>query len=196
MKRKNSDIKYVILHHSKYQASVTGEIFNSTCNRNSYFGMPYDIFINYDGTVDLSPRWINAQAGTQLVLNTRIKDIITKYKYHHNSGVKASTYSNSSVHICLAGDIDQVRPSRVQKHALIEVLNEISLRLSLDMATSLLFFSEVTDTTSPGTLFFNKTELLINKSKVIELPTIPVSEIGGYGNAYGGNDNFGYGQCL
>lgn len=196
MKRLNKDIKYVVIHSTGLISSITGSKFNDVYNRGGYFGMPQDIFINPDGGVDLSPRWINAQSPAQFQFNVRLKDIILKYTYHHPSGTQVNSYNKNSIHICVGGNFDRSAPTMFQKQKLLEVLGEISLRLSLDMNTALLYFSDIFETTSPGAYFFNKTELFINKSRVIELPVVSISEIGGYGNIYGGNDVFGYGQVL
>ena len=156
--RQNRDLKYVIIHHTGQYATMSGLDINKIFNKNGFFGVPYDIIINQNGNIDLSPRWIHGLTSDQYELNIRIPNIIQKYKIHHYAGLDLLKYNQEGIHIALVGNFDINNPTPLQYTALSNVLKEISLRLDLDMVTALLYYSEIFSTTSPGSLFFNKTK--------------------------------------
>ena len=158
--RQNRDIKYVIIHHTGQYSIMKGLDINKAFNKKGYFGVPYDIIINQNGNIDLSPRWIHGLTSDQYELNIRIPNIIQKYKIHHYAGLDLLKYNQEGIHVAVVGNFDINPPTPLQYTSLSNILKEISLRLNLSMNTALLYYSEIFSTTSPGCLFFNKTKFL------------------------------------
>jgi hypothetical protein len=158
--RKNKDIKYVIIHHTGLSGINVGLDLNKLFIKNGLFGVPYDILINFDGSIDLSSRWTNGISSDDYVINCRLKDIFIKYNIHHLSGLDITDYNKNGLHIAIIGDFDLNSPTILQYSSLRKLISEIVLRLGLSLNTSLLYYSEIYNTTSPGNLFINKIKLL------------------------------------
>jgi hypothetical protein len=167
--RKNKDLKYVVIHHTEQYDDITGIDLNTIYNREGFFGVPYDIIINQNGNIDLSPRWVHGLTADSYVLNTRIQNIVNRYKIHHYAGLDLLEYNQKGIHIGIIGNFNVKLPSPLQYKSLLKVLNEISFRLKLPLNTALLYYSEIFTTSSPGILFFNKTKFYINNPKTVTI---------------------------
>lgn len=158
--RKNIDIKYIIVHHTSLDSMYSGMDINNLFNRKGFFGVPYDALINFDGSIDLSARWVNGNTSNFYTLNVRLKDIFTKYKVHKLAGLEVEEYNTKGFHIAIVGNFDILNPSLLQYDSLRKLLQECSTRLGVSLNTALLYYSEIFDTTSPGSLFINKAKLI------------------------------------
>jgi len=155
--RLNKDIKYIIIHHTVL--ANTGMEINKEFNKNGLFGVPYDVVINFNGSVDLSPRWTHNSNSNIYIMNVRIKDIFKKYVIHYLAGLDINDYNEKGFHIAIVGNFDVSKPSILQYDSLKTLLEEAALKLGISLNTSLLYYSEIFNTTSPGNLFINKTKL-------------------------------------
>jgi hypothetical protein len=157
--RKNSDIKYVIIYHTGHVSPVSAEIVNNEHLQIGDFGAPYDIIIDKYGTMSLTPRWVRSQKSNLLETNISASNIF-KYKEHFYSDVTPSYYQGNSLNIAVIGNFDIERPNSLIFSALISILGEVIYTLDLSLQTSVLYYSEVVNNTSPGVFFFDKYYLI------------------------------------
>jgi len=176
--RKNSDIKNVIIHHTQSSA-VTGKTLNREAVASLEFGTSYDILINRNGSIDLSPRWIFASLPTQYEEDVDVRTV-TSYSYHHySSASEDSDLNKNAVHIAIVGNFDYGEPSTFQVNTLASVLNRLITFLDIDRV-NVQYHSDVTTISCPGGFFMGREQLmsLVTAGKTIDTfsyqPTIVV----------------------
>jgi len=153
--RKNSDIKYVVLHYTEREGNVLGTEYNRDYNKVLQFGIPYDIIINKNGTIDLGPRWLFSPNADMFRADVSAAEIM-KYTVHHLSRAsEVQLYNEQAVHIAVAGDFNNESPTVYQENALVNVLVEFVLD-GVSKDTGILYHSDIVDTPCPGINFFAK----------------------------------------
>jgi len=166
--RQNSCINKVIIHHTDTSNFVTGKQLNLDAIANSMFGLVFDIIINVNGNIDLSPRWIYATQGSQYIQNVPLRGIINNYPKHYLSAAGDNTDTNlTTVHIAVIGNFNITEPSIHQLHKLVEVIAQISYELNLCIhkgELKVLYHSDAFKVSCPGILFIDEKEL---KNKII-----------------------------
>lgn len=153
--RKNSDIKYVIIQHTRHVSPVSAEIINNEHLQLGDFGAPYDIIVDIKGNITLTPRWMRSQKSNIIESNVNAS-LIFKYKEHYYLDIYPTFYQSNSLHIGVVGNFDTERTNSLIFSALINILNEVVYNLGLTLRTSLLYYSEIANSTSPGVFFFDK----------------------------------------
>ena len=188
--RKNTDIEKIVIHHTGHGGKITGREVSRQFENADSFGAPYDALINFDGTIDLSQRWT---FGNSLSSDVSINQIF-KYENHFYAGVGNQYYRLKGFHVACIGDFDVVEPGPYQFNSLINLIKTFSCSFHLSLYTSLVYFSEIERTSSPGVLFFNKKYFLFTpdcKRKGV------VSARRGYGDApFGGDEDLGWGELF
>ncbi len=158
--RTNKDIKKIVLHHSRHDDARAGNTINDGYISSGYFGLPYDILINRDGTVDLPTRWIFGSNASQYLKNVSIPSI-TNYDKHYLGGM-GETYelNKNAIHIVLSGNFDITKPSAMQFGSLIKVLNQLFWFYQLDPRIDFYYHSDVARTSCPGTFILPKLQIV------------------------------------
>jgi hypothetical protein len=164
--RYNEDIKYIIVQHTEHVVPVSAEIVNNEHLQIGDFGAPYDILIDKYGNISLTPRWIRSQKSNFLE-NSVSPSKIFKYKEHFYSDVQPIFYQNNCLNIGVIGNFDIERPNSLIFSSLIKIFEEIYYNLGLAFQTSLLYYSEINNTTSPGVFFYSKCYLISHMNKAI-----------------------------
>jgi len=158
--RQNSDIKSIVLHHSTHSDAQAGSKLNQGYMGVGYFGLPYDILINLDGTIDLPVRWTFASNAAQYLKNVAVNSII-KYKKHYLGGMGETYYWNKhAIHIVLAGNFDVSKPALAQRVSLVTVLNLLCWHFQINPKQNLYYHNEIARTSCPGTFMLSKTQLI------------------------------------
>jgi hypothetical protein len=158
--RYNKDIKYIVLHHSTHKTAISGVNINKNYIASGDFGVPYDIIINTNGKIDLSPVWIYANKAEQYTEDIGAKDI-TKYFIHHLSTMGDTVeYNRRAIHIALIGDFDYIKPTLTQFLSLKSVLRQLSKKLCLDLRSALIYHRDILSTSCPGVFFPDRGELI------------------------------------
>ena len=117
--RLNTDLQYIVVHHT--QGMSLGEDLNNAALGDNQFGLDYDIIVNPEGTVDMTPRWIFALQASQYIKDIDVRKI-TQYPMHHFSAASERTDLNrNAVHVAVVGnfDIDFLLPSQLSKLVLV-----------------------------------------------------------------------------
>jgi len=181
--RTNSDIKNIVVYHTENINFLEGKNYNKEFSVYDRFGVPYDIIINVDGKVDLSPQWIYALEYTQYKKNVSYTNIIPTTLHHYAQVGKTLEEKREMCHVAIMGDFNQSLPSPFQISSLIKVLEVLCRSFNLCPINSILYYSELYVVTSPGILFPDKQkiidELMLRKRIVsictgILLPNIAV----------------------
>ncbi len=188
--RRNTDIEKIVIHHTGHSETLTGKEVNNQFIKANSFGAPYDVLVNFNGKVDLTPRWV---FGNNLVEDSSISKIFT-YKNHYHAGVGNKDYRVKGFHVACIGNFDIVEPSPYQFNTLIKILREFACYFQLSLYTSLEYYEEITNTSSPGVLFFPKKYFLFTpncKKKTIARTSK------GYGDEpWGGDETGGWGHLF
>lgn len=163
--RTNDDIKSIVIHHTQDVTRTKGERLNvDYAATPNYFGVPYDIIINKDGTVDLAPRWILAVDKGQYMKDVSLHKIF-KYKQHYVSAIgETDDIRKEAIHIGVTGDFDSQKVTKAQLYKLVEVLKTIISTLNINPKTHLFYHSNLTSTSCPG-FYFPQLPYLINLVK-------------------------------
>lgn len=193
--RSNTNIKKIVIHHTGHTGVINGTEINTQFLKAGAFGAPYDVMINFDGSIDATARWVFAGNGELIERDINPSKIFSKYRDHHFAGIGTSTYREKGFHIACVGNFDQVEPSPFQLNALISLLTFATCAFKLNLFSDLEYFSEVENTSSPGVLFFDKQYFLfdVNCKEKTATPFAPK----GFGDdPYGGDDEYGYGELF
>jgi hypothetical protein len=75
MIRRNADINKIVVHHTGTNLNSTGADHNKDHRVAEEFGSPFDILINEDGKIDLSPQWIYAADSAQYKENVHFNKL-------------------------------------------------------------------------------------------------------------------------
>ena len=158
--RLNTDIKWIVIHHTTNIDGRNGTDVNSNYKNSGYFGIPYDIIINMDGTVDLAPRWTYSSNAADIIKNAKITDI-SGYPRHYLSGIgETYDYNKYAVHVALTGNFDITVPLSAQINTLIKVLNQLIFAYKIDPRMYLYYHSTITNTSCPGINMISRASLL------------------------------------
>jgi len=149
--RKNSDLKFVMLHHSEHFQPVSGKDINAALVQEGLFGIPFDIIVNVNGRIDLSPRWIRAANPTQYIENAPLYSVF-KYTLHDIADACSNQQMNyQALHIVLLGNFDINLPSIAQINTLEKLIALV--RDNVPSITDILLHSDVVSVSCPGILF-------------------------------------------
>ena len=112
--RTQEDLLYLMFHHSEHATPISGQEINRGFVQNGFFGLPQDVVINMDGTIDLSPRWVRAGNSNQYTIGVPIYNIF-KYPIHDISDSCANENMNySAMHVLIIGDFNVNFPTVAQ----------------------------------------------------------------------------------
>jgi len=151
--RRNSDLKFVMIHHSEHFEPIRGKDINAALVQEGFFGVPFDIIINIDGKIDLSPRWVRAANPTQYVENAPLYSVFT-YPLHDISDACPNQQMNyQALHILVLGNFDTNLPSIAQINTLEKLMTLV--RNNVPSITDVLFHGDVVGISCPGALFQN-----------------------------------------
>lgn len=154
--RVDYQFKGVIIHHTEDLLSKTGKDLNLCWIQMGVFGAPYDIIINVDGTVDLTPLWIYAQSASQYKENIDVNSLFN-YKYHYLSKAGVTDWQNKYViHVAFIGNFNVQTPSWAQLRAGQKVLQKIKKKLE---NIEIKYCDESISRVCPGKNFFKKQDL-------------------------------------
>ncbi|MCK9471492.1 MAG: N-acetylmuramoyl-L-alanine amidase [Bacilli bacterium] len=185
--RRNLDIEKIIIHHTGHGETLTGREVNNQFVKANSFGAPYDVLVNFDGTIDLTPRWT---FGNTLIVDSPVSKIF-KYQNHYHAGIGNKNYRLKGFHVACIGNFDIIEPSPYQFNTLIKILIEFACYFHFSLYTSLEYYEEIENTSSPGVLFFPKKYFLFT-------PSCSPSEVRrkkGYGDEpWGGDTTGGWGE--
>jgi hypothetical protein len=149
--RRNSDLKFVMLHHSENFESVNGKDINSAFVQEGKFGIPFDIIINTNGKIDLGPRWIRAANPLQYVENAPLYSIF-KYTLHDIADACSNQQMNyQALHVLIIGNFDVDIPTIAQINTLEKLIALI--RDNVPSVKDLLFHNDVVTLSCPGVRF-------------------------------------------
>ena len=145
-----ADLQYIIIHHTGN--TISGLQENSESIQEQQFGTQYDIIINPQGAVDLSPRWIFALQATQYLEDVGLKQL-TSYSMHHLSTASETAKLNrQAIHIAMVGNFDAVAPHPMQISKLISVLQRLC-KVYVISVHNILYHQSSASTSCPGNLF-------------------------------------------
>jgi hypothetical protein len=153
--RRNEDIKYIIIHHTGHVSPVSAERVNNEYIQVGDYGAPYDVLIDMKGVISSTPRWNRFLNKTKLEPNIS-PSIIFKNPYHYYSSILPYFYRTNSFNIGVIGNYDIEYPSSFIFRPLISILEEAVYHLGLSLQTSLLYHTDIYNTTSPGVFFYDK----------------------------------------
>ncbi|MFA5153934.1 MAG: hypothetical protein WC554_15390 [Clostridia bacterium] len=179
--RHNTDIKYVIIQHTGHIVNVSSEIVNNEYLQRGDYGAPYDIIVSKNGEISLTPRWIRSPYKNNIEINSNVSKIF-KYKNHFYSDITPSQYQTNCLNIGVIGNYDVERPNISIFNSLTNILIETLNNLNIDLYTSLLYYSEIYNISSPGVFFYDKSYLLNFVKKTRErrfIPYVPIPDGGG-----------------
>lgn len=188
--RRNSNIEKIVIHHTGHNENLTGREVNNQFTKVNSFGAPYDILINFNGTINATPRWT---FGSKIIENFPVSKIFT-YQNHYYSGIGNKNYRLKGFHVACIGNFDVIEPSPFQFNSLIEIIKAFACYFNLSLYTSLEYYENIENTSSPGVLFFPKKYFLFTpnckKTSIIRFQK-------GYGDEpWGGDETGGWGHLF
>jgi len=150
-----------MIHHTKDVETSAGDVLNKDYNTTvNFFGSPYDIYINRDGTVDLTPRWIYAANKFQYLRNVPVIRMLS-HDTHFYAGIgETDDLRKDYVHIAVAGDFDSQKLPSVQLDTLVKVICTLVKGLQIDPRVNLKYHGDKVLTSCPGFLFVEKNYLI------------------------------------
>lgn len=188
--RRNSNIEKIVIHHTGHSELLTGKEVNRQFTNANSFGAPYDILVNFNGNIDLTPRWTFSN---NIVEDSPVSKIF-KYINHYHAGVGNKDYRLKGFHVACIGNFDIIEPSPYQFNSLLKIVTAFGCYFQLSLYTSLEYFEEIENTSSPGVLFFNKKYFLFTPN--CKKKTIVRSKKGYGDDPWGGDDTSGWGQLF
>ena len=171
--RRSVDIRYVIIYHTGHVSDVTPEVVNNSYVQEGGYGAPYDIVIDSYGGISLTPYWTRSPKRGKIETGISPTKIF-KYTEHFLIPSTPILYQSEGLHIGIIGDYDTKRPNSIILSTLIKILEETIYWIGIDLYVGLLYYSELSNKTSPGVFFFDKYYLLnsIDKNKKPRLKII------------------------
>jgi len=146
--RKNSDLKFIMIHHSEHYNKIRGKDINISFVQEGQFGIPFDIIINVDGKIDLGPRWIRAENPLHYEENVPLYSVFN-YTLHDISDACPQQQMNyQAIHILLIGNFDEDLPSIIQINVLEKLINLI--RKNIPTIKNILYHSDIVSISCPG----------------------------------------------
>jgi hypothetical protein len=160
MSRLTTDINKIIIHHTGTTLKSTGEAHNKDHALLEEFGSPFDILVNDNGKIDLSPQWIYAIDSMQYVKDVHFNRIIQTTSHHLAKIGKTLEEKQNMVHVAVVGDFNNRKPSPFQVNGLLSVIEQLCKSLGLCVKHSLFYYSELYLNSSPGIYFPSKASLI------------------------------------
>ena len=171
--RFNTDLSYVMFHHSEHFIPIKGIEINKSFVQNGYFGLPQDIVINANGQIDITPRWIRGMTPSQYVESVDVSTIFS-YTIHDVADICSEQQMNyQALHLLIVGNFDKKIPTIAQINSINSILNQI--RKNVPTIINVIYHSDIITTSCPGTNFPNKN---IFQSILLDTP----GEFNGIGN--------------
>ena len=155
----NDNLQKIIIHHTESDLKISGKELNKIFIKNGENGLPYDIIINYDGTIDLTHRWIYNQDPVNYKEDVAT-DIIFKYKRHLLSNIGPEEYKDNAINVAVVGNFDLYTPTPLQYSALVDVIKQFVCEMGIPAETAIIYYNEISVGTSPGVYFFNKAQII------------------------------------
>lgn len=166
--RENSDLKYIMLHHTtNSNDGVSIQDLIRLFVRSNQFGPPYDIIIDKSGRMGLTARWIYGSQGKQFIYDANLGDIVSFDKHHLSTAGSTAEENNTMIHIALIGHFDYEYPAPIQVGRLKDCI--AYLQESIPSITDVLFHSDKSTTSCPGRYFPTKAELGIGDQSATEV---------------------------
>jgi hypothetical protein len=158
--RLNSDLKHIVIYHTGYSSDRDGAFINNVYSKQKSFGIPFDVVINTNGSIDLSARWIFSNNPKSYVEDVSPLSIF-RYLKHSYGGIGTKTNRKEAFHVGVVGDFNNSVPSSYQFNALLEVIRVYVCNTGNLAETSLKYYSDISKEQSPGVLFFKKASLYV-----------------------------------
>lgn len=151
--RLDSNIKYCVIY------SIDDTRVGSILNKESIdsFGLPYDLIVNINGSLDFSPTWIHASRSTQYKTNMTLYSI-NDYTMHHVStiGTTNSDYYET-LYIAFIGNYQNTKMNILQLHKARQIISKVKLYYP---GIQITYYSDNTPgANNPGRYFPTKQEL-------------------------------------
>ncbi len=168
--RLNSDLKYIVIHHT---ADINrGKDLNEAAIMDEQFGLDYDIIINPEGTIDLTPRWTFALHADQYTENVSIPKLITYSQHHLSAASERADLNKNAIHVAVVGDFDVSNLSHVQLFSLVYTLAKLCEVYSIDIE-NIQYHYDSSHTSCPGINFVSLESL-----KKLVKPLIRITNFG------------------
>jgi hypothetical protein len=165
--RKNTDITQIVIHHTQDPSVSAGINLNKEYVQSGAFGSPFDIHINGNGSIDLTPQWFYAVQSSQYLQNVSLFSI-SQYPLHYPAAIgETFALQFNAIHIAVIGDFNKYFPTSQQINSLIVVLTKLSKAYLIDLNENLIYHNEVLTTPCPGVNFISKQNLI--KASVVTL---------------------------
>ena len=161
MIRFTNDINKIVVHHTGTSLISSGEEHNRDHAMREEFGSPFDILINPDGKIDLSPQWIYAIESAQYEKDVHFSRLFISTSHHPARIGKTVEEKNKMVHIAVVGDFNIRGASPYQVNGVLKTLEFLCRGLQLCAKQSIYYYSEFYLDSSPG-IYFPAKEFLIN----------------------------------
>lgn len=171
--RLNTDLHYVMLHHSEHFIPIYGLQINNVFIQNGFFGIPYDIIINADGTMDISPRWSRAARPTQYQTDVTLSQIFSYNKHDIGDVCSQDNMNYQALHVLVIGDFDKNYPTLAQKNTLTKLIQMISKKIPT--INNVIYHSDLVNVSCPGINFPKKS---VFQDALLDIP----GEFNGIGN--------------
>jgi hypothetical protein len=127
--RTQEDLQYLMLHHSEHTTNILGQEINRGFVQQGFFGMPQDVVVNMDGTIDLSPRWVRTIDPNQYTVNVPLYTLF-KYPLHDISDSCVIANMNYiAMHLLVIGDFNTTNPTIAQLSTVGKLITFISKKL-------------------------------------------------------------------
>jgi len=151
--RLDSDIKYSVIY------SIDDTRVGSILNREAIdmFGLPYDLIINTNGSLDFSPTWIHASRSTQYKTNMTLYSI-NDYTMHHISTLGTTNQDHyKTLYIAFIGNYNDNKMNILQLHKAKQIISKLKTYYP---SIQISYYSDNTPGASnPGLYFPTKKEL-------------------------------------
>lgn len=157
--RPDALIKYIVIHHTETDLSTSLDDINQQAILDQYFGAPYDIIIDKNGKIAITPQWINASTSNQIIKGASINDIL-KYTLHQPcQDMEVASLIMTSINIAVIGDFNRISPLPIQGAILQQILTALQGKYDI---SGVYYHRDVSATSCPGNNFFSKNFLNIN----------------------------------
>ncbi len=151
--RPDALIKYIVIHHTETDLSTSLDDVNQQAINDQYFGAPYDIIIDQNGKMAITPQWINASTSNQIIKGASINDIL-KYTLHQPcQDMEVASLIMTSINIAVIGNFNRVKPLPVQGAVLQQILTALQGKYDI---SGVYYHRDISATSCPGNNFFSK----------------------------------------
>lgn len=152
-------IKYIVIHHTETDSSLSSVDINQQAINDQYFGAPYDIIIDKIGKMAVTPQWINASTSNQIITGVSIKDILSYTLHPPAQDMEVASLIMTSINIGIIGDFNRTNPTFAQGVALQQILTALQTKYDI---SAIYYHRDISNTSCPGNNFFSKKYLNIN----------------------------------